>query len=877
MHRFAIREGWTIVILTSLIVWIAVLSIQAADWADGLSILNTIMLAGLVAGFIVSKWRRIPSPALHLGGFIVGVIVVLYGMTEYLNDAVGGRRDKLRWLWDRGERWFDQIINGQSTEDLYLFIFFISVLTFVMAYLTMWFVLRARWIWAALFFPGIVLLLNLGYSLKVPTGLVVLFVFVAMLLLMRFTLLEREINWRRVRMEYPGSLMWRGMWVASYLALAVIIFGWAVPVSARSGQANDLWEDVDGPWRTVEDQFSNWFVGLRGPGGLGIGGFAAFSESFELGGPLRLSDKEVVFLDGARSAPYLAAHKYNVYTGRGWQSDVNDTYPDQGAALASGSVSPQIELKPGESLPQDERFSVERERETYKLIVQRPRGSLMYTPGAFVSSDTGSNLVVSWRFYDETIDVQNAGPDDVPAEIWPMVDTLQNADFTPDIPPTPTVDPSVTAEPSPSPTPVPNPRIVPEVEEERARLAEREIFVSNTIDPSTWNAATMTFSGYFPVYSDVEAVRAREGLSRGTQYSVESLMTTSTSHQLRQAGAEYPQEIIDRYLQLPDSVTERTILLAQEITRDSLTTYDSAKALETYLRTNITYSESVAFPPADVDVVDFVLFETQEGYCEYYASAFIVMARSLGIPARMAVGFYPTDEKVEGGFLYRERNAHAWPEVYFAGYGWIGFEPTAARSEVNREPAPPADSSIARLPEDLRGEGLIGGASGQDLDQAFTEENFDLPTGTGAINSENSGISNLGLLVRIVPMLLLLLILVVIYLWMRGTRGLSQTSRFYTKLARGASWGGVKAESHMTPHEYANAVNDKVPGVRQPVNYLTDIYVQETYSEKPVSQAQLLRARQAWNRLRGLFLKYFFVRLKPWGKRKVDDDGSDDW
>ena len=73
MQRIAIREGWAMVVLSALIVYIAVVSIQRADWADGLGILTGVMAAGLVSGLVVSKWRRLPSAVLHLGGFVVGL------------------------------------------------------------------------------------------------------------------------------------------------------------------------------------------------------------------------------------------------------------------------------------------------------------------------------------------------------------------------------------------------------------------------------------------------------------------------------------------------------------------------------------------------------------------------------------------------------------------------------------------------------------------------------------------------------------------------------------------------------------------------------------------------------------------------------------
>jgi len=878
MRKLAVREGWSTVILSALIVYISVLSIQRADWADGLGILTGVMVAGLVAGFVVSKWRRLPSAVLHLGGFVLGLLVVIFAMTRYIDDAVGDTRDKLRWLWERGEEWVRLLVEGEQAEDLYLFVLFISILTYAMAYLTMWFIFRARWIWAALFFPGVVLLLNLGYSRRVPNGLVVLFIFVGLILLMRFTLLQREINWRRVRIDYPSTLMWRGMWAASYLAFAVILFGWAVPVSARSGTAHELWSEVNGPWRTVETQFDKWFAGLRGPGGGGVGGFAAFESNFELGGPLSLSEDPVVLLEGSNRAPYLQAHTYNIYTGRGWVSDLTPPV-EEGEPVV---VPPQFELRPGESRPVDPSYAESRERKSYDLTLQRTRGSLLFSPGAFVASDVATSLVVAWREVEESIDVQSATPDTVRPELWPYVQALQGVDLTPDPLPEPTPDPTAeAAEATPTPTPRPDPdytKLPPELGLLQRELAEQEIQVSYSINNETYRVQTLNYRGRFPVLDDVESVRAQDGLEEGSTYSVEAMISEATSDDLRQASGEIPQEVLDRYLGLPDTVTDRTRQLAAEVAAGHDNTYDIARALERYLRENITYNESIPFPPENVDVVDYVLFDSREGYCEYYASAFIVMARSLGIPARMSAGFFPTDEEVDGGLLYRERNAHAWPEVYFPGYGWIGFEPTAAREEINRDPAASSGGG-GSAPGDrgALGEGLRGDALGAFDDALFDEQNIFLPTGTGALADSDSGPSTTDIVIRVIPLTILLAILVIAYLWLRGTRGLSPSRQMYAKLSRGASWGGVKPEPAWTPNEYAEQIAGKISGSRQPVTYLTDLYVRETYGATAPSQSDLLRARQAWLRLRGQLLRHFFSRLLFWRKRDETEFDDDDW
>jgi len=874
-----------------MVVFISVWSIQRADWADGLGILNFIALAGLAAGVAVSKSQRIPTVVAHLLAALAGVIVVLFQMTNYLDDRLGSRRQKLDWLWDRGQRWGEQIWNGEQTDDLYLFVLFISLLTYLLAYSSMWFVLKARWIWAALVFPGLLLFINLGYSLRVPTSYVAMYLFFSLLLLVRFSLLERETIWRRMRIDYPSSLAWRGMWAATYLGILVLIFGWAFPASARSGTAHDAWLEVDGPWRTVESRFNSWFAGLRGTSSRGVGGFASFSDSFDLGGPLSLSDTPVVLVTGTSSSPYLAAHRYSIYTGRGWESEFAVADEDE----EPRQLPPQVELQPGESVAIDPDIVDGRQTRTYTIQLQRPRGSLVFAPETFLNSDVGVNLVLPWQTVaDASVDLTAEDLAGVPAELWSLAQLLQQADFTPpelledseeEAVATETAETSdeesgatetpVEPTPSVSPTPVPPAPEPLEITRERQALIERGIIVDYDVDPETYQVTTMTFSGEFPIYNDVEAVYAREGLAAGQAYKVRSLESEALSDDLRIAGVEYPQYVVDRYLQLPGTVTERTVQLAQEITAGAGSPYDAARAVETWLRNNVEYKEDIEFPPEDADVVDHVLFNSREGYCEYYASAFVVMMRSIGIPTRMVTGFFPTNRDAEaGGYLYREQNAHAWPEVYFPGEGWVQFEPTANRDEISRDPVPAGDVGLP--PEDPAINPGVGGMLPDDLE--FLQERGGGPVGGGGFTTsqQEDPVTRGEWAIRIVTLLLMAAILFVTFLWLRGMRGLSPAAQLYTKAARGAGWGGVRYEPHMTPHEYTDAVARAVPGSRGPATYLADVYVRETYGSSPPAQMDLQRARQAWQRLRGVLVKHFFMRLRPWRSGPAENDADDD-
>lgn len=183
---------------------------------------------------------------------------------------------------------------------------------------------------------------------------------------------------------------------------------------------------------------------------------------------------------------------------------------------------------------------------------------------------------------------------------------------------------------------------------------------------------------------DMVALRANPPLRSGETYRVRSSLSAVTVAQLRAAGTDYPAWVAGRYLQIPTSITPRVRELASGLDDDN--PYDVAAAITTYLRGYIHYSETISSPrPSDQEPLDWFLFDLREGHCIYYASAEVIMLRFLGIPARLAVGF-AEGERQPGTdtYLVHQRDAHAWPEVYFPGLGWIEFEPTASQSPLYR-------------------------------------------------------------------------------------------------------------------------------------------------------------------------------------------------
>jgi len=193
---------------------------------------------------------------------------------------------------------------------------------------------------------------------------------------------------------------------------------------------------------------------------------------------------------------------------------------------------------------------------------------------------------------------------------------------------------------------------------------------------------------------DISLFRAFPYVVPGQRYKVQSAINYSPAVQLRTAGDDYPEWIIERYLQLPVSISPRTRELAESITEGLVTSYEKSIAITNYLRSNITYVDIIQEElPKDQDLIDWFLFDNKKGFCNYYSTAEIILLRSLGIPARWAIGYAqgdlisdPTSEKEVEKLTYivRQRDAHSWPEVYFPGAGWIEFEPTTAQPEIVR-------------------------------------------------------------------------------------------------------------------------------------------------------------------------------------------------
>ncbi len=240
------------------------------------------------------------------------------------------------------------------------------------------------------------------------------------------------------------------------------------------------------------------------------------------------------------------------------------------------------------------------------------------------------------------------------------------------------------------------------------QVDEYEIEVSDEYDsrwlPLPYPARRIAIDGDWRYdVSSLDVVGGERDAGEAT-YTVERIDVDIEAIELRTAGL--PPEEFDNMLDLPDDLPGRVSELADQVTEGATSAYDRAAALQRFFRTDGGFEYTLETEPGNSSsaLVDFL--DNRQGYCEQYAAAMAVMARTLGIPARVAVGFTPGTVQDDGSYVVGAHDSHAWPELYFHGTGWVRFEPTPAvrTGSVPTWTVPPADdgtdgSNSSQIPQ----------------------------------------------------------------------------------------------------------------------------------------------------------------------------------
>jgi transglutaminase-like putative cysteine protease len=357
--------------------------------------------------------------------------------------------------------------------------------------------------------------------------------------------------------------------------------------------------------------------------------------------------------------------------------------------------------------------------------------------------------------------------------------------------------------------------------------------------------------------------------SDGYTYEVTSQIVDWSDDELRTADEDAPDEVTGTYLDLPGDFPESAAALASDITEGQATPFDRALALQNYLRSEFTYDQTVG-PGHSQDALLSFLFETRRGYCEQFAASFAALARSVDLPARVAIGFtqginYPDDPT-----LYRVRgvHAHAWPEVFLGEYGWVPFEPTPQRGPPDAgnwlgiEPAQDTSrGGAAPSPDDESGSGEGGGgpadigAAGDDQRSPEgglgAEGSASAPTATdrspGLPQPLRDAVRPLGALALAYAVVVPLAIAVQqLVRRRRASTPAARAQYLWRRAVDRASAVGVRLPPSMTIAEMADRMAHDMPSTADAIQALARTMEAIVYAETPPSPAEVARAREAW-------------------------------
>lgn len=394
-----------------------------------------------------------------------------------------------------------------------------------------------------------------------------------------------------------------------------------------------------------------------------------------------------------------------------------------------------------------------------------------------------------------------------------------------------------------------------------------------------------------PTEEDLVGLNAVPELFFGETYQLETQVSVPTASDLRRTSTDYPAWL-DRYLQLPEDFSPRVTALAAGIARGDRHPYDIAADITRYLRINIAYARTIPPVPAGADPMEWFLFEEQTGFCNYYATAQVMMLRSLGIPARFVVGYAEGEyDSQTRTYTVRKLDSHAWPEVYFMAYGWVPFEPTVS------QPALILPAGVDRTDQDI--------APPDSADTPLMDDIFDDPL-AGLEEMPAGDLGEFEVLPPRVEGTTVAWILLVIFLMVLGLgvfilqrpdlfkisidplpvlleraldkRGkpvpywlrrwsyyarMSAAERAYRQLCRAINLTGQRLNAAQTPSERAQTLTKLIPQAYQPALEIVSEYYLDKFSNHYFNEAV---ARSAGRQVLGLALKFRLRKLLSFGQ-----------
>ncbi len=767
--------------------------LEEGGWSKQMPPLTTVGVAGIIAAMLLARSRLRFYVAWPLG-IVVGAGVVFWQVLVMAGP--GDLEDRLVSVHDRFGAWFDVAFSNAVTNDSLPFNTLVISLTWLGVFIFAWSVYRWHNAWIGLVPGGAALVLDLVLVGDQLTGAVVLYMLCGFLLVMQTNLLSQMGRWRQGGAQYPALINVTFLHMSLWALVAVMAVAWIVPVGPYNTPA---------PIQGVFDEITTVgrdFVRLAGPlRSHKVVPVHSYSGVLPFQGSVNLGERELLSVritdPNVRGPLLLRGAVYDRYEGGGWTTGDRREVPFPPSAAEA--VRDAVSNKELEGLVVPLEITLEA-----KSVV----GTVIFTPGV--------PIAVSQKLQAEVpAGSTNAVKPRLPTRGWKLSDEKVMREY----------------------------------------LASQEIGLQVLRDAyGAVLKVEVVRLDERGVLGEAVLLNPGERIKRHRSYNVTGFVSTASADDLREAGDHYPRWITQEYLQLPYGVPDRVRNLAEQLATAEPTAYDRAKALETYLRQYPVDYQVEDVPPGR-DTVDYFLFESRRGYFDYHASAMVVMLRTLGVPARLAVGLVGEEDDIDtetGRFMLRDRNVYAWPEVYFPGSGWVAFNPSPDR---------PADLRPTARASALDDDRILRRSLLDDLPVSSSEGAFVPPEGVevhplpeGGLPLSSNGGSSRPWVVSAITAFLAAIAGAVFLGWQRSVAGMPYPQQVWEKTVRLATWGGLPPEPGQTPHDYAGRLGKRFRGVRG-WRDLADAYTASLYGRREIGEKDAGHLREIWPDARGAMLR----------------------
>ncbi len=816
LARYSPSQGWATLAILVLALLIVADSVNSAGWVESAG-LTGLLLWSAIVGLALSK-IRLPWFVLIPIGLLIGMLAVVWqavGTVE--GDSIF---DRFALTYERLDLWWEAATSGGISTDLLPFLMMLLALGWIAGFLSSWFIFRWSNVWVAVVLLGMAILTNLSFLPDTFASRFFIFAFIAMVLVVRMSIIQRHDKWKRLNVQFTPTAGWLTLHATVWFSIAVLILAVMLPMNAYTNStAAQVWNIGRTPVATAEDFFARLFAALPSkkdqPGRL-FGRWLPFIGKISFGG-------EAVGWATTDYPSYWQSQTYNQYTSKGWVA----------------TASEPLEIGP-DTLPPPQSDTLKRVPRSQILQLGFSTDKFLTGgPYDWVNREGTAESLEPMKFY---IHLEDTSLDRVmPPDIRELAETLRTE--------------SVGMTPG-------------GISTLASQLLTDDLIFIEILRDGRGDPEWVVFQRKAPTTPDLVAWNFDESIEENEAYRMTSLVSIATDDDLRGASTEYDNFLTDHYLQLPLSLPDRVRDLAESLTAQHDNPFDKTLAIRDYLRGPLfTYSLEIEPPPIESDGVDWFLFDSRIGYSDYFSSSMAVMLRSVGVPARIAAGYAPGELNEDSQRVIRDSDSHGWVQVYFPGYGWIDFEPTPnwpthERSLRARRFATGSTDPIEDDPESMFG----------DMESdPFVEGIFDdtdVAINPGRQMLERYGEYGLWGLVAIATVAAAWLL--GHFVWNFGLGSLGPEARMYAKMTRLGWLGGIGRKADQTPLEYAAHMGRLVPAVSEGAGLIAWAYAAVRYGTVKEDEERQAAVEEAWASIKFRLFRRIFGQFGAIGRPQAE-------